>query len=292
VKLQSKEVTLPCTQVKTTLYWYHYKEMALLLLTYPALMQSDNLLFPKDTPYGFPPGQLSEFLDDLDSGTMYKDAHEQYCLGQDNAVLNMHVMSSDKTHLANKGKLTLEPVMFTFGWFKRFIRNQPRANMPLGYLPNLYQLAPHASATAKASDLQYCLGFVLAEYVQHQHIQGGINWPLVYCGDTFSSVSMQIPLALINGDTEGHDKFLGKKMDYKTCRNCNSKWDDFDNPDATFTYTKSFQIRQLREEASKGDSQGSSSQELVFLGATILSRVSSCYSSTMPLLSPPTGRKP
>lgn len=112
--------------------------MALLLLTYPALMQSDNLLLPEESPFGLPPGQFTDVLDDLDSGTMYKEGHEYYCQGPDaqevdttgqtwQSLLNMHVISSDKTHVDTKGKITLEPVNMTFGIFKRPIRNPQSA---------------------------------------------------------------------------------------------------------------------------------------------------------------------
>jgi hypothetical protein len=221
---------------------------ALLLLRHNALMQDNNLLFGKESPYQDPPGMSSDYYDDLDSGERWAEARQAYCKGKQD-ILNPIIFFQDKTHLALKSKMTIEPICYTFGFFKRSIRNLSKAWMPLGYIPNIDQLAPNAKVEEKASDYQFIMKFFLSELVQFQKA-GGINFLFSYRGSDFQC-TMKIPVHYHIGDSEGQDKLLGKKLDFHNCRACNAGLEDFDNPTFQFTYTKYSKVMELRRAGTR-----------------------------------------
>jgi hypothetical protein len=247
VKPQRTKVVLPATKVPVNITWFHYDDMALLLLTYNALMQGQNLLLPSKSPFGLPPGAFADEYNDLDSGSVWKDGYNLYCTNKEKDVYNGHVFFQDKTHMAGKSKITLEPLEFTFGLFRRQIRNMPRAWMKLGYVPNIDQVAPQATSDQKSTDLQFIMQFLFAEFVQYQRLEG-IDFALAYPSPSqIHDVRLHIPIHVNTGDTEGHDKLLGKVMNYKSCRICNALMDRFDKPYAKFTYTNHADISDRRK---------------------------------------------
>ena len=154
-------ITLPNTKVDVELIVFPFGEMLKSLLTDPALMQAKNLNIDRENPYKPPKlGGDRGIFDDFQSGSVHCEAHRRYCTGPTD-ILNEILIFIDKSHLDVKGKHTLEPVMFTMDLFKRELRNQPGAWRPIGYLPNLDKLCPHASPDEKLKDYHLCLRIFL-----------------------------------------------------------------------------------------------------------------------------------
>jgi hypothetical protein len=263
-------ITLPNTKVKVDLIVFPFGEMMKSLLTDPALMQTDNLNIDKDNPYKAPKvGGDSGFFDDFQSGSVHCEAHRRYCNGPTD-ILNEILLFIDKSHLDVKGKHTLEPVMFTMDIFKRELRNLPQAWRPLGYLPNLDQLCPHASADEKLQDYHFCLRIILSELAAYQKL-GGIDWKINLDGINNTECRFQIPVNCFMGDTEGHDKACCKKVcrsgkaKGSVCRYCNCTFSFLGYPyfgsndpatgvvEQQMTLTKCAPIRRWRNQLSEAN---------------------------------------
>lgn len=243
------DITLPNTGVQVKLIVFPFGQMLLSLLTDPVAMQPENLLFDFEDPFKKPVvGGPDGMMDDFNTGEVHVAAHERYCT-KPNHVLCEIVVFLDKTHLDVKGKHTVEPVMFTPCIFNRRYRNQHNAWRPLGYIPNLDLLAPHANAEDKQRDYHFCLRIIMSELVAYQRL-GGIDW-IFTRGDQMIECSLQIPVNCVIGDTEGHDKLLARKTNRqqgKLCRYCSVSFQNLGNPlhEERTQLTKCTVIRKLR----------------------------------------------
>jgi hypothetical protein len=87
------------------------------LLTAPEALDPANLLIDQKDPFGKPTiGGKNGILDDINTGTVYVEAHEKHCTGERD--INAGILTfCDKSFVDQKGKLTLEPLMFTLGVF-------------------------------------------------------------------------------------------------------------------------------------------------------------------------------
>jgi hypothetical protein len=174
------------------------------MLTAPAASRPENLLIDTEDPFRKPQiGGEDGVLDDVNTGSVHVEAHELLCTGE-NDVLAEIICFIDKSYIDQKGKCTLEPVMFTLGIFSRKYRNRPEAWRPMGYIPNIDHLAPRANAVDKLHDYHYCLRIIMSEMIEYQKLQG-IDWRMLM-GNEWKDMRLKIPLSYIIGDTEGHDK--------------------------------------------------------------------------------------
>ena len=227
-------VSLPSLGIDTKLIVFPFRQMLLSLLTSPAAMQPDNLSIDVDNPFG-PPAEngSSHVYDDIQTGDVHRLAFNRYCHGPRDLLCEI-IIFIDKTHLDVKGKHTLEPVMFTLGIFNRSFRNQNQAWRPLGYLPNLDQLALHQTAEKKHQDWHHCLRIILSELASHQRA-GGIDWRFAF-GERTLDCTLQIPVNCVLGDNEGHDKLCArmggrnKEISGKLCRYCDTPFDQLGQP--------------------------------------------------------------
>lgn len=251
---KQRRLRLPHTGAIADLVVFPFGEMFRHMLSNPVIMCQENLLFDMDDPF-VPPsiGGGDNKYGDVNTGSLFVEAYEERC-----RVRNLDIMAGiiafvDKSHLDNKGKLTLEPFMVTFGFFKREFRNKPEAWFPLGYLPNMNHVAPHADPDNKMKDYHYCLEIILSEMVQYQKLNG-IYWKLPQPKkQRFVEVRIHIPLLYVIGDTEGHDYLCGRKVDRMTgtsnqCRMCNVSHQECDNPDAEVELTERALIATLRSQ--------------------------------------------
>ena len=210
MKPRSINLKLPHTGVRYSLVVFSFAAMLLSLLTDPEAMQARNLSFDPENPFRKPKvgGQDGHF-DDFNTGQVHCDAHERYCK-EENQMLAEITLFIDKTHLDGKGKHTVEPVMFTTGLFNREFRNTQFAWRPLGYLPNLDLLAPHASADKKQQDYHFCLRIIMSEIACYQRLPKGIFWTFAF-DELEIHGYLRIPVNCILGDTDGHDKLCARK---------------------------------------------------------------------------------
>jgi hypothetical protein len=230
---------------------FNFGESLVSLLTSPEAMDPKNLLIDPVDPFKKPQfGGRNGILDNIDTGSVYVEANKKYCTG-DEGILAGLICFCDKSFVDLKGKLTLEPFMFTLTIFNRKFRNNPASWRPMGYIPNLDHIAPRAAAINKLKDYHFCLKSIMSEMIEYQKL-GGIHWNMLL-GNQFKKVRLQIPMFFIIGDTEGHDKMAGRKIDRssgknKQCRYCEVDHDKCDDPYDTSELTKKAEIQQLRRE--------------------------------------------
>ena len=253
-------VSLPCTKVDIDLIKFPFCDMMKSLLTDPELMQPENLNIDVKDPFAKPTvGAGDGVFDDFSTGSVHVNAHERYCVGPTD-ILNEILLFIDKSHLDLNGKHTLEPIMFTMCLFHRKLRNLAKAWRPMGYLPNLDKLCPHASADDKLQDYHYCLRIILSELSLLQK-KGGIDWDLCLDGATTTRCRFQIPVNCILGDTAGHDTLCTKVKNRSStscgscCRSCYCEYKDLGDPFASekMHFTKAAPLRRLRNNPSQNN---------------------------------------
>ena len=221
-------IDLPFTGKQVKLIVFPFGDMLSSLLADPIAMQSENLSIDPTDPFAPPkPGGKDGHYRDFKTGSVSEMAHNLHC-SQPNDLLVEVTMFIDKSHLDVKGKHTVEPVMFTISLFNAEFRHKAAAWRPLGCLPNMDHIAPHATADEKAQDHHHCLRVITSELVAYQRL-GGINWKICLT-ENGSEVDccLQLPVNCTIGDTEGHDKLIARKVNRQgrgehrnLCRYCN-----------------------------------------------------------------------
>ena len=105
----------------------------------------------------------SEYYDDIDQSTIYRETLKDVCINQDNEILCPVGLYIDETNLDNFSKITLHPVMKTLMIFNRKIRNSSSAWKCLGYLPNFAEQFGSKKYTPeqKMNDYYFCLRYIL-----------------------------------------------------------------------------------------------------------------------------------
>ena len=254
---KTKTITLPNTGVEVDLIVFPFAQMLLSLLTDPQAMQPENLSIDTEDPCKKPQvGGTDGCYSEFNTGTVHEEAHKKYCK-RENDLLCEITLFIDRTHLDSKGKHTVEPVLFTLGIFNQEFRNTDAAWRTIGYLPNLDLLAPHADAEDKSRDYHYCIRILMSELVALQRL-GGLEWTLRFGGPD-KPVFLQIPVNCVLGDTEGHDKIMGRHTDRSgrvpgtcLCRYCEVPFENLGNPllKDNYDHTKCSVIRELRSNGS------------------------------------------
>jgi hypothetical protein len=92
----------------------------------------------------------------------------------------------------------------------------------------------------KILDYHTSLKHILDELIQCQQ-SGGIRWDFKFKGRNYD-VILQMPILLIIGDSEGHDKMCARTGSNnlkckRLCRACDCTPEDADDPDYIYTYT-------------------------------------------------------
>ena len=247
------EVTLPGSGERVTITLHDFKQQVYSLLSDPVAMRDENLLFHNDDP--FAPPTSCDTLKDVNDGSVYHDAYKVHCKVGDRDVLACPIFFIDKTHVDEGGRLCLEPVTFTLSIFKKEARSKPLFWRTIGYVANQSHIKK-VTPIKKAVDYHYVLELILRSVVAVQK-GNGLAWDLKYKNRTYKVV-FKTPALFVIGDTEGHDKMVGK-FNCRTgnvkclCRICDIQLDDTDNPMMPFCFTTAADIA-AKVEAS--DSEG------------------------------------
>ena len=246
-----KTVFLPNLKVRADLVIFPFAANLARLLADPEAMLAENLLIDPNN-LDKPPvlGGTDNQYADVNTGSLYVDAWSKRCKGRVNHILAALILFIDKSWVDRKGKLTLEPVMCTTSLFNRKFRNKPEAWFELGYIPNMDHLNKRADATDKLKDYHYCLKIILSEMIACQNLKDGLEWDLLV-DETYTRVNLHIPLLYVIGDTEGHDKLCGRKVDRasgtsRQCRSCDVEHHECDKPTAKVNLTKCADIRKMK----------------------------------------------
>jgi hypothetical protein len=258
---QEISIKLPSTGINTTMQRYPFGHMLASLLTDPVAMQTSNLSINTDNPFQIPPtATKGGEIGDLNTAMLHRMAWERLCRGKPQRLLCEILLFVDKTHLDNKGKHTLEPIMFTLGIFTKEFRNKPEAWRPLGYLPNLDHVAAHDTTLKKQMDYHYLCRILLSELVSYQELDG-INWTFNFGKNSDCRAILEIPVICLMSDNEGHDKACARIVNRQAssnrglCRYCNCPRQMIHDPMNGSKSSKTLcgPIRSLRNKISEGD---------------------------------------
>jgi len=231
-----EEVVLPDTGSVVELVTHDVESLILSILTCPRIMSDENFLFTDDDPFAPPPARPA-VIDDVNTGSRYREAHKALCTDPTRHVFFPMMAFADKTHLDVHGNLCLEPVSLCPLFVKRSVRNQPWAWRTIGYIPN-QSTHSHTSSLGKCKDLQFMLAHVLKAFIAIQN-SGGVRWKLKYKGVTHN-VILKFTLLFMMGDTEGHNKYAARYLSNgnmkQLCRYCTCPAECSDDPHYKFTY--------------------------------------------------------
>jgi Plavaka transposase len=223
---------------RVNLIIHDFKQCLYSLLNDSFLMQEENLLYTKENLY-YQEKKRQSTLNDIDTGTVFQKAQEIYLRKDSKDVLCPVIFFIDKTHTDTNGRLCLEQVRFTLGIFNRKTRNTPLAWRTLGYISDQAYITAE-STEEKMSDYHHMIEIILKEYKRCQAQK--FEWDLNFNDQTICKVFFVLSVLFIIGDTDGHDKLAGRYLSRNNvsmlCRNCNTPYNETDNPDYPFTYHK------------------------------------------------------
>ena len=244
------KVTLPESGKIVDITTHDFTSQLYSMLSDPVLMREENLLhYDGNTPFGLPPvtARRDSPMRDINDGSVFRKAHKVHVTVQWRDLLVPIILFINKTHVDEKGRLTLEPVSFTLGIFKKEVRNHPFAWRPLGYATTPDTKTPFQ----KLCDYHFVLQHIFASLLIAQKAEG-IAWTLPYKGQNHHVV-MKIPILCILGGTEGHDKLCGRYANRTLvkalCRYCDCTMEQTSDTksieEANYTITKAGFVARL-----------------------------------------------
>jgi len=191
-------------------------------------------------------------MQDINDGSVFRQAYKAHIKDPQRDLLVPPIIFMDKTHCDTNGLLTIEPVSYTLAIFTKEARKNPAFWRCLGYVYNSSRSIPSQTPEQKQTDYHHAIKHIIASLVKAQK-EDGILWQIKYQGKLYE-VCMKIPLLLVAGDTEGHDKLCGKftsriKVNY-LCRVCACPLEETSDPDKVHPLTKASKIAQLVEKAT------------------------------------------
>lgn len=222
------------------------------LLTDKQLVKEENLLLDLDEPWK-PLVDNEEIIGDLHTGLLYKNGWKEYCKSDMKDVLAGLMFYIDKTHTDVQGKLPVEPVSLTISPFNLETRNKTFSWRTIGYIPNLDLIEDYNSAEEKLRDYHFILEHIFAPIYEIQN-HGGLKWIFNLKGINHD-VTLQMPVMLFLGDTEGQDKLVGRLASRnkvkRLCRYCNIPTSKTDDPNFKYVYTQQSHITELVKKNKK-----------------------------------------
>jgi hypothetical protein len=233
------ELELPGSTTNIKLIIHDFKHCFYSLLNDAQLMKENNLLLDLDNVFAEPLSKREQkVISDVNTGDVWRSAHKSYVTSKNSELLCPIIFFIDKTHTDSNGRLCLEQIRFTLGIFKRQIRNQSRAWRTLGYLSDQNQISTNKS-DEKMIDYQTMTSRILKSFIEAQ--KKPIAWNLNVKGKSIP-VFFRTPVLFIIGDTDGHDKIVGKYANRtnvkRLCRYCDCPFEKTDDPFYVFKLNK------------------------------------------------------
>jgi hypothetical protein len=204
-----------------------------------------HLLINWNNPSKPPPFNKNK-LDEIHTGRWHSRTSRNL-LTTRNDILCGILLFIDRTHVADKEKLTLCPVLFSLSIIPCWLRNHSFAWRPIGFVPKL----PKQRVKGQNSETNHqILDSILSGVVTAQ-VKGGIK--CLMSGNNFhdpKELCFKVPICFVIGDVEGHDLLCGRYSSHQTKRlgrECDCPMDDADNGFIDCNYTKAKHIKELRE---------------------------------------------
>jgi hypothetical protein len=217
---------------------YDFASILASWFTDPSLLKDENFVFPDPEDPFQPPKKWTEINKETQivkepvHGKWYSDTYYARCTVGKKDLLVPLILFLDKTHIDQKNRQKLEPVMVTLGIFSQKVRTDPKYWRVLGYIPYIQSGYPSGTGETnlKLSDYHVMLSSVLRGVKEMQKTQGVlIRFP--YRNKTHEAI-FKMPVACIVGDHEGQNHNCGKLTagTIFPCRFCDIHKDKLDQP--------------------------------------------------------------
>ena len=246
VKLPSKRTI----NVATFSFIEHLTSM----LSSKELMAEENLIFERKPNDPFHVPRDNERYGDVHHCKYWDDTFDMLINDPTKEILCPLILYLDALVVDAYGNLSLEPVTFTLGIFKRFLRHHAKAWRTLGFIEDLDSLfgSNHITPLQKANDYHAILSIILSDLKQIQKA-GGIDWEFEIDGIKHKR-RLKIPVMFIIGDCKGHDVLCGREASHQAhhlCRDCNCTKESGDDPFVQCTFHKQSTIQNMSEKECK-----------------------------------------
>ena len=231
-----KELYLPYSKCFVEVVYFSAHSIFRSFLSCPDLNQDQNYIFNDDNdpdcnPFAKP---NSAVISDINTGMSYLKTYDQLVKNEEKDMLLPCILAIDKTtcDIGGGGRLSLEPIVLSYGLMKHDVRKTPLPMRVLGFIntspilqrnsapndrtvPTGTEPLPRGCATKDVSDAAWRLNeyhmqidCILRESGFLDLQQTGLKWNLNFRGKSFPAV-LHPYIPFIIGDTEGHDGLCG-----------------------------------------------------------------------------------
>ena len=218
--------------------YFSFRAAVASLLSNAELMKDDNLLLNPNNPFDSMPDGST--LSDLNSGWWYRETCQMFCLEPRKDILLPIILFIDGSTIDTYGKMSVEPITFTLGIFRRSTRNKPEAWRTIGYIETLKNIVSESivrkanNAKRKLQDKHTIIKSILKELIEIQGPNAGFEWDLCLGGKVYR-VTFKIAVQVIIGDCKGNDELCARygshnKRTAGFCRDCKVIYEESDNP--------------------------------------------------------------
>ena len=269
---------------------FSFKAKLCSILMNEELMQEKNLLLNADNP--FRPPEENMMLEDVNSGWWCRETWHEVCKHPDE-ILCPIIFFIDGGKVTKR--LSVEPLTFTLGFFKREVRNSVSAWRTLGYMEDLFNCedpeenggtlnGSKIQSSVKVNDYHSILHALLSEFKTLQGVDSGLEWNLDIGGKTHR-VIFKFAVQVVLGDCKGNNvlcgQFGGHSLQSKRlCRDCMVSPNDADDPEHVCTFVSLHDVKDKSKNELKLMSMHKINNAFddIYFGA----RRSSIYSCTPP----------
>ena len=254
----TQHIKLP-TKREVDVTTFSFRKMLCHMLSDSELMKWENLIFQQlgDNRFHVETGGGDQNLGEINTGKWFEKTFgariEPHPIGPSGRrrILCPIIFYIDGLVIDAYGKLTLEPLTFTLGIFKKKLRNLAIAWRTLGFMEDLDSLygANLQSPLDKANDYHAILACILEEFKQVQELNEPMPIDIMIEGE-LHSVDLIFEVAYVIGDCKGLDMLAGRKMSHSTSgltRLCDCKKTDGDNADVICKLLKYDELKNMSD---------------------------------------------
>ena len=230
-----KEIYLPYSKRFVEVVFFSAHAIFGSFLSCPDLNQDQNYIFndehdPNCNPFARPNGAI---ISDINTGRCYLRTYDQLVKNPEDMLLAC-ILAIDKTtcDVGGGGRLSLEPIVVSYGLMKHDVRKTPLAMRVLGFintspihhrnsapnnrdvpvgtepLPSNHQTSEVTAAAWRLNEYHMQIDFILRESGYLDLQRTGLKWNLRFRGKAYPVVLHPF-IPFIIGDTEGHDSLCG-----------------------------------------------------------------------------------